>query len=103
MVHFDPAKVQEMAGDLGLPVWPEPRPKPVLWLAIDDGSGPRLVSVQQANAARPLLNRAIERGYKLGLPSGGAAEQALAGAIWRQDSAAVAAPTLRAWSSAPMT
>ncbi len=62
----------------------------MVWLAVDDGSGPRLVSVQQANAARPLLNRAIERGYKLGLPSGGAAEQALAGAIWRQDSAAVA-------------
>ena len=90
VVHFDPAKVQEMAGDLGLPVWPEPRPKPVLWLAIDDGSGPRLVGLGQANAARSILDRAKARGYKLGLPAGNAAEQAAAGAIWRGDTAAIA-------------
>jgi hypothetical protein len=90
VVHFDPAKVQEMAGDLGLPVWPEPRPKPVLWLAIDDGSGPRLVGLAQANAARSILDRAKARGYKLGLPAGNAAEQAAAGAIWRGDTAAIA-------------
>jgi hypothetical protein len=90
VARFREDDVDSLVSALGLPLWPQPRPKPVLWLAVDDGSGPRLVSVQQANAARPLLNRAIERGYKLGLPSGGAAEQALAGAIWRQDSAAVA-------------
>lgn len=90
VVRFVPDEVDALMGALGLPVWPQPRPKPVVWLAIDDGSGPRLVGLQQANAARPLLNRAIERGYKLGLPTGNAAEQALVGAIWRQDSAAVA-------------
>jgi len=90
VVHFDPAKVQEMAGDLGLPVWPEPRPKPVLWLAIDDGSGPRLVGLGQANAARSILDRAKARGYQLGLPAGNAAEQAAAGAVWRGDTAAIA-------------
>ena len=90
IVRFIPDQVDGLMGALGLPVWPQPRPKPVVWLAIDDGSGPRLVGLQQANAARPLLNRAIERGYKLGLPTGNAAEQALVGAIWRQDSAAVA-------------
>ena len=93
--RFREDDVDSLVSALGLPLWPQPRPKPVLWLAVDDGSGPRLVSVQQANAARPLLNRAIERGYKLGLPSGGAAEQALAGAIWRQDSAAVARASSR--------
>ncbi|GAE55394.1 hypothetical protein XPR_2029 [Xanthomonas arboricola pv. pruni MAFF 301420] len=39
---------------------------------------------------RRLLDRAIERGYRLGLPGGAAAEQVLAGAIWRKDTAAVA-------------
>ena len=90
VARFKPAEVDALMGALGLPVWPQPRPKPVVWLAIDDGSGPRLVGLGQANAARPLLNRAVERGYKLGLPAGNAAEQALVGAIWRQDTAAVA-------------
>lgn len=90
VVRFKESDIDSLMGALGLPVWPQPRPKPVIWLAIDDGTGPRLVGLSQTNAARPLLNRAIERGYRLGLPAGNAAEQALAGAIWRQDTAAVA-------------
>ena len=92
IVRFDQPKVEQMASELGLPVWPEPRPKPVLWLAIDDGKGhgPRLVGVQQSDAARGALDRAVQRGYRLGLPSGTAAEQAAAGAIWRGDAAAIA-------------
>lgn len=90
VVRFKPEDVDAIAAALGLPVWPEPRPKPVLWLAIDDGSGPRLVGLQQNNVARSILNRAKERGYQLGLPSGNAAEQAAAGAIWRGDTAAIA-------------
>ncbi|QLQ28386.1 MAG: DUF2066 domain-containing protein [Pseudoxanthomonas sp.] len=95
VVRFDEDQVNGLAGALGLPVWPQPRPKPVVWLAINDGSGPRLLGLQHANAARPLLNRAIERGYSLGLPAGSAAEQALVGAIWRQDTAAVARASAR--------
>ncbi len=95
VVRFEPAEVDELAAVLGLPIWPAPRPKPVVWLAINDGSGPRLVSLPQANAVRPLLNRALERGFSLGLPAGGAAEQALVGAIWRQDTAAVARASAR--------
>ena len=95
VVNFDQSQVDSLASVLGLPVWPTPRPKPVLWLAIDDGSGPRLVSLAQANAARSTLNRAIERGYRLGLPTGNAAEQATVGAIWRGDSAAVARASAR--------
>ncbi|TDK27427.1 DUF2066 domain-containing protein [Luteimonas aestuarii] len=90
VVRFKQAEVDAVAGALGLPVWPTPRPRPVLWLAIDDGSGPRLVGLNQNNAARPVLNRAIERGFRLGLPAGNAAEQAAAGAIWRGDTAAIA-------------
>ena len=84
------ARPDELAAALGIPIWPTPRPKPVLWLAIDDGSGPRLVGLAKADAARPLLDRAIERGFRLGLPSGSAAEQAAVGAIWRGDTGAIA-------------
>ncbi len=89
VVHFDEDKVDALASALGLAVWPTPRPKPVLWLAIDDGSGPRLVGVPQADAARPTLDRARVRGYQLGLPGGSAAERALVAAIWRGDTVAV--------------
>lgn len=90
VVRFDQAKVDGVIGALGLPIWPQPRPKPVLWLAIDDGKGPRLVGLGQSNAARSVLDRAIERGYRLGLPAGNAAEQAAVGAIWRGDTGAIA-------------
>jgi hypothetical protein len=89
IVRFDQAKVEGMIGMLGLPIWPQPRPKPVLWLAIDDGKGPRLVGLNQSNVARTVLDRAIERGYRLGLPAGNAAEQAAVGAIWRGDTGAI--------------
>jgi hypothetical protein len=95
IVRFDQDEVDDLIATLGLPVWPMPRPKPVLWLGIDDGKGPRLVGLQQANAARTALNRAKDRGYGLGLPSGNAAEQATVGAIWRGDSAAIARASLR--------
>ena len=95
IVRFDQEEVDDLIAVLGLPVWPMPRPKPVLWLAIDDGKGARLVGLGQANAARSALNRAQDRGYRLGLPSGNAAEQAIVGAIWRGDSAAVARASQR--------
>ena len=90
IVRFDQEKVDAIMSALGLAIWPTPRPKPVLWLAIDDGSGPRLVGLQQGAAARSVLDRAKARGYRLGLPSGSAAEMAAAGAIWRGDTAAIA-------------
>jgi hypothetical protein len=95
IVRFDQDRIDDIAAVLGLPVWPEPRPKPVLWLAIDDGSGPRLVGVGKSAAARSVLDRAIERGYRLGLPSGTAAEQAAVGAIWRGDAEAIASISSR--------
>lgn len=47
VARFRQSDVDGLIAALGLPVWPLPRPKPVLWLAIDDGSGPRLVGVAQ--------------------------------------------------------
>ena len=95
VVRFDQSKVDGVIGALGLPIWPQPRPKPVLWLAIDDGKGPRVVALGQGNAARAVLDRAIERGYRLGLPSGNAAEQAAVGAIWRGDTGSIARVSAR--------
>lgn len=95
VVRFKQREVDELVQMLGMPYWPTPRPKPVLWLAIDDGSGPRLVGLPQANAARAVLDQARSRGYALGLPSGSAAEQAAAGAIWRGDTAAIASLSKR--------
>ncbi|TZF91593.1 DUF2066 domain-containing protein [Lysobacter lacus] len=91
VVQFDAKKVDDIIATLGLQSWPTPRPKPVLWLAIDDGSGngPRLVGVDKSAAARPVLDRAKQRGYALGLPAGNAAEQALVGSIWRGDVGAI--------------
>ncbi|HST45277.1 MAG TPA: DUF2066 domain-containing protein, partial [Luteimonas sp.] len=49
----------------------------------------------QGNVARPALQRAIERGFRLGLPSGSTAEQAAVGAIWRGDTTAIARVSAR--------
>ena len=95
VVRFDRGQVDSLVTALGLPIWPQPRPKPVLWLAIDDGSGPRLVGLPKAAAARSTLDRAEQRGFRLGLPNGSAAEQAVVGAIWRGDAAAVARASRR--------
>lgn len=95
VVRFDRDKVDGIMSALGLPIWPTPRPKPVLWLAIDDDRGPRLVGLQQSGAARAVLDRAVARGYRLGLPTGSAAEMAAAGAIWRGDTAAIARMSAR--------
>lgn len=90
VVRFKGDEVDALIEMLGLPVWPQPRPKPVLWLAIDDGSGPRLVGLGQLNAARAALDQAKARGFALGLPAGTAAEQASVGAIARGDTTAIA-------------
>ena len=95
VTRFKRDAVDGLVGMLGLPTWPLPRAKPVLWLAIDDGSGPRLVGLAQANAARAVLDQAKSRGFALGLPSGNAAEQAAVGAIWRGDTAAIASLSSR--------
>lgn len=95
VVRYNEEMVDSLTLALALPVWPQPRPKPVLWLAIDDGSGPRLVGLPNGAAARSTLDRALQRGYRLGLPNGTASEQAVAGAIWRGDTAAVARASQR--------
>lgn len=89
--RFDPESVDALVMAAGLPLWAGERPKPMLWLAIDDGagSGPRLVSAAQINVVRPLAQRGLERGVRFLLPAGGNVEQMAAGSVWALDPAAI--------------
>lgn len=88
---FEPEAVDALVVAAGLPLWAGERPRPMLWLAVDDGggAGPRLVSAQQINVVKPLAQRGLERGLRLLLPAGTAVEQPAAGSIWALDAAAV--------------
>ena len=88
---FDPEAVDALVMAAGLPLWVGERPRPMLWLAIDDGggAGPRLVSAQQINVVRPLALRGLERGLRFLLPAGNAIEQPAAARIWALDPAAM--------------
>lgn len=94
---FDPDAVDALVMAAGLPLWAGERPKPMLWLAIDDGggAGPRLVSAQQINVVKPLAQRGLERGVRFLLPGGSAVEQPAAGSIWALDPAAISVLTNR--------
>ncbi len=74
-LSFDPVAVDMLIAGAGLKYWTGVRPKPILWLSIDDGSGARLVTAKQINVVRPLALRGVERGLRFGLPSGSATEQ----------------------------
>lgn len=82
---FDPANVDALVAGSGLPYWGGGRPRPLLWLVIDDGSGPRLVNSQQLAVVKPLANRGLERGLRFGLPAGSAVEQAAVQTLWAQN------------------
>lgn len=84
---FDPASVDALVAGSGLPYWGAGRPRPLLWLAIDDGSGARLVNSQQLAVVKPLATRGLERGLRFGLPAGSAVEQAAVQTIWAQNPA----------------
>jgi hypothetical protein len=73
-VAFDPNAVDALMSAAGLRYWSATRPKPILWLAIDDGRGPRLVTGKQTNVVKPLATRGLERGMRFLLPAGTAAE-----------------------------
>ena len=95
VASFDMDGVDALIAGAGLKYWSGNRPKPLLWLAIDDGRGPRLVTGQQLNVVKPLATRGLERGLRFLLPAGRAAEQAAVGSIWNLDSAAVQTLTAR--------
>ena len=65
---FDKPGVDALMAETGLPLWAPPRPSPLLWLAIDDGSGARLVSSAQSGSLTPLTAAAERRGLSLTFP-----------------------------------
>jgi hypothetical protein len=81
-VSFDPESVDALIAGAGLKFWTASRPKPILWLAIDDGRGARLVTGQQTNVVKPLATRGLERGMRFLLPAGSPLEQAAIRSIW---------------------
>ena len=94
-VSFDPEAVDALIGAAGLKYWTGARPKPILWLAIDDGRGPRLVTSQQLSVVRPLAVRGLERGMRFLLPSGNSVEIAATNSVWALNAAALQPLTAR--------
>lgn len=79
IARFDAAAVQRLlaaSGGVAVPA-PASRVQPILWLAIDDGSGARIVSQDAAAAVLPLTSRAAQRGLRLRLPTWDAQDQAI--------------------------
>jgi uncharacterized protein len=95
VVSFDPESVDALIGAAGLKYWTGARPRPILWLAIDDGRGPRLVTSQQLSVVKPLAVRGLERGMRFLLPGGNSVEQAATNSIWTLNAAAMQPLTAR--------
>lgn len=92
VVDFQPESVDALIQELGLIAWPEPRPTPVLWLAIDDGRGPRLVTAAQGAVVASLRAQGAERGVRFALPEGGPGDENFGlQAAWRDDAEAAEA------------
>lgn len=89
-VTFEPSGVDALLAAAGLPYWNSPRPKPMLWFAIDDGRGARLVGSQQLNVVRPLAKRGLERGLRFLLPAGNATELQAVNAVVSKNATALA-------------
>lgn len=88
IARFDPAMVATLLAQTGVAGWLGPRPEPQVWLAIDDGSGPRLVGAGQANAVAALSAQARARGVVLRFPDNSSNSALGLRAAWDDDAAA---------------
>ncbi len=97
VASFDPELIDALVMAAGLPLWTGERPRPMLWLVIDDGgaAGSRLVSAQQLAVVKPLAQRGLERGLRFLLPSGAPVEQAAVDSIEALDAASIGILTRR--------
>jgi hypothetical protein len=89
VARFDREGVDALLALTGQRIWPSPRPVPVVWLAIDDGRGARLLGSAQSRAVAALTSRAAQRGLRLSYPLLDLEEQKIpVSALWAGDSAA---------------
>ena len=94
-VRFDPNPVDSLIAAAGFKYWTGERPKPMLWLSIDDGRGPRLVTAGQLNVIKSLADRGQQRGLRFLVPQGGAGDLAALPAVLALDARGVAAANAR--------
>ncbi len=97
IARFDAGAVDRALAAAGRVLWPEPRPQPVVWLAIDDGRGPRLLGSAQAQAVAALTARARARGLRLTYPLLDLEDQRQIDAprVWAADGASAQRAALR--------
>ncbi len=88
-VSFDPNPVDSVIAAAGLRYWTGERPKPMLWLSIDDGRGPRLVTSKQLNVIKSLADRGMQRGIRFLVPNGSATDLAALPAVVNLDGKAL--------------
>jgi hypothetical protein len=88
-VSFDPQAVDSLIAAAGYHYWTGERPKPILWLSIDDGRGPRLVTAKQLNVIKSLADRGVQRGMRFLVPQGSAQELAALPLVVRLDGKAL--------------
>jgi hypothetical protein len=89
-VSFDPNPVDSLIAAAGYSYWTGERPKPMLWLSLDDGRGPRLITAKQLNVIKSLADRGLQRGIRFLVPQGTPQELAAIGAVNALDGKALA-------------
>jgi len=83
-VRFDAKAMDALADAAGLPIWSAERPDLVVWLALDDGHGRRLIGESDRMVVQSLTNRAALRGVPLLFPLLDLQEQSVlsVGEVW---------------------
>lgn len=89
-VGFDPNPVDSLIAAAGYSYWTGERPKPMLWLSIDDGRGARLITAKQLNVIKSLADRGLQRGIRFLVPQGTPQELAAVQAVVNLDGNALA-------------
>lgn len=67
-LRFEPSAVARLLRDAGLPVWGSNRPGVLLWIAVNDGAGRRILGEADAGVVTTLIDQARQRGVPLIFP-----------------------------------